>query len=114
GLGFSRLGRFCLRLLGLNRSSIRFLGGAAAGPLDFRHAHHGEVLTMTVLDAAACLGLVLEHDDLVAASGADDLGGALGALDDWRSNQGLVAVGHEQYTADVDPGTGLSGKLIQL
>jgi hypothetical protein len=69
---------------------------------------------VAVLDPAARLGLVLEDDDFVAAHWANDLAGDLRAIDDWRTDEGLIAVGYEQHAPDIDPRARLSGELIEL
>ena len=57
---------------------------------------------MSLLDAAARLGSVLEDDDLLAAILAHDIGRHAGAVDGRATDGRLVAVGHEQDARELD------------
>jgi len=69
---------------------------------------------MTLLGAVTCLGPVLEDNDLLAASLAQDLGGDAGAVDDRLADNGRLAVSNEQDAAEVDRVTRRSGQLVDL
>ena len=69
---------------------------------------------MALLDAAARLRAVLEGDDLVATSGAEDLGLDGGAVDDGGADGGLGAVGDEEHALQRDRLAGLDVEQLDL
>src|SRR3990172_3707507 len=78
------------------------LPGALAVELDVRDAQDGQVGAVALLDAAACLGPVLEDDDLVAAVLAHDVRADAGALHERLAGGRPVLVGHEQDALELD------------
>ena len=85
-----------VRRLGLGRG----LRGALAAERDVADAQDGQLLAMTLLDAAARLGAVLEADELLAAILAQDLGADRGAGHERLSDRRAVAVGDEEDAID--------------
>ena len=65
---------------------------------------------MSLLHAAACLGAVLEHDELLAARLAHDLGADRGAIDHRPTDRSVIAVGDEQHPIEAH---GLAGLDIE-
>src|ERR1700674_1958661 len=77
---------------------------------DILDADLGELLPMALLFRVVLTTLHLEDDDLVALSLLDDLGRYVRALEPWRTNMRLVAVGAEDDVVKRDLGAGLAGQ----
>ncbi len=111
-------------LLGLRRGTrlaglvlgrlLGALGSTLAGERDVGDAKRGQLSTEPLLDAGACLGLVLEDDDLLASLLAQHLRGDAGAVHDGSADGGLVAVRDEQDAIEGDGVAGLDVQAIDL
>src|SRR5437899_551659 len=116
---FSPAKRFTPRIFGLESRPLRvepwpFLCAMTLCRLDAGDLHGRQVLTVAVLAHVVARVLELEHDELLRAVLADDLGGDLRAADERLADADLAAVSRrdEQHLVEHDLRAGVARELL--